>query len=88
MYLQGKEREVIKMVKYTDIVKCRIEFLKQFDTYIRDIIDDEGIFETWITIGLPDGYDENDLKEIALDNDSWLDIVSAFNTCCVMAGVI
>lgn len=76
------------MTKQTDITKCRIEFLKQFDYYIRNVIGDDEITEYWLMLGLPDGYDEEDLKEIALDDKEWLCIVQVFGNCCKMAGVI
>ena len=77
------------MTRQTDITKCRIEFLKQFDYYVRNIIgDDEITCDIWLMGGLPDGYDETDLKEIALDDKLWLDCVKCFNKCCKAAGVI
>ena len=82
------ESEVRKMTRQTDITKCRIEFLKQFDYYIRNIIGDEEITESWLMLGLPDDYDETDLKEIALDDELWLDCVKCFSFCCKAAGVI
>ena len=83
------EREVIKMIRQTDITKCRIEFLKQFDYYVRNIIGDDDITENWlIWVGLPNDYDETDLKEIALNDELWLDCVKCFSCCCKAAGVI
>lgn len=76
------------MIRQTDITKCRIEFLKQFDYYIRNIIGDEGIAEDWLAMGLPDGYDETDLKEIASSEELWYDCVKCFSWCCKAAGVI
>ena len=76
------------MIRQTDIIKCRIEFLKQFDCYIKNIIGDDEITEEWLIMGLPDGYDEADLKEIALDDELWLDCVKCFSFCCKAAGVI
>lgn len=76
------------MTKQIDITKCRMEFLKQFDYYIRNIIGDDDITDHWLMMGLPDGYDETDLKDIALDDELWLDCVKAFSACCKMAGVI
>lgn len=76
------------MIRQTDITKCRMEFLKQFDYHVRYIIGDDDITDHWLTLGLPDGYDETDLKEIALDDELWLDCVNAFKSCCNMAGVI
>lgn len=76
------------MVRQTDITKYRIKFLKQFDYYIRNIIGDEEITEVWLMLGLPDGYNEDDLREIALDDEMWLDCVNCFANCCRAAGVI
>ena len=77
------------MIKQTDITKCRIEFLKQFDYYVKNIIGDDDITENWsIWVGLPDDYDERDLKEIALNDKLWLDCVKCFSKCCKAAGVI
>ena len=87
MYIVN-EREVIRMTRQTDITKCRIEFLKQFDYYIRNTIGDDEITEEWLMMGLPDDYNEADLKEIALDDELWLDCVKSFSWCCKAAGVI
>ena len=76
------------MTRQTDITKCRIEFLKQFDYYVRNVIGDDDITEDWLEMGLPDGYNEDDLKEIALDDELWLDCVKSFSWCCKTAGVI
>ena len=76
------------MTRQTNITKCRMEFLKKFDCYIRNTIGDGGITEEWLMIGLPYGYDEDDLEEIALDDELWLDCVNYFARCCKAAGVI
>lgn len=76
------------MIRQIDITKCRIEFLKQFDYYVRNIIGDDEIIEIWLMMGLPDGSNEVDLKEIALDDELWLDCVNCFANCCKAAGVI
>ena len=77
------------MTRQTDITKCRIEFLKQFDYYVKNIIGDDDITENWLVwVGLPNDYDETDLKEIALNDELWLDCVKFFSCCCKAAGVI
>ena len=77
------------MTRQTDITKCRIEFLKQFDYYVKNIIGDDDLTENWlIWVGLPDDYDETDLEEIALNDELWLDCVKCFSCCCKAAGVI
>ena len=76
------------MIRQIDITKCRIEFLKQFDYYVRNIIGDDDITENWLRwVGLPDDYDETDLKEIALDDELWIDCVNCFSCCCKAAGL-
>ena len=77
------------MIRQIDITKCRMEFLKQFDYYVRNIIgDDEITCDIWFAEGLPDGYDETDLRENALDDELWLDCVNCFADCCRVARVI
>lgn len=77
------------MIKQTDITKCRIEFLKQFDYYVRNIIGDEEITcDIWLSCGVPDGADAIDLQEIAEDDELWLDCVECFKQCCKAAGVM
>lgn len=78
------------MTRQTDITECRIELLKQFDYYVRNVIGDDKItYNIWLVEGLPDGYDEIDLKEVvALDDELWLDCVNCFSKCCKAAGVI
>lgn len=61
---------------------CRIELLKQMDTYVRETIGDDEITELWLEEGLPDGYDQVDLMEIALDDEVWFWMVDAFRRCC------
>ena len=78
-----------RMTRQTDITKCRIEFLKQFDYYVRNTIGDDIITcDIWLAEGLPDGYDDDDLKEIAESDKCWLYCVEAFSKCCKAAGVI
>lgn len=76
------------MARQTDIIKCRIEFLRQFDYYIRNIIGDEEITEKWLILELPDGYYENELHFIATKEERWLNCVESFAECCRAAGVI
>lgn len=76
------------MTRQTDITKCRIEFFKQFDHYIRNVIGDDEITEGWLMLGLPDNYDEEDLEELALNDETWLYMIQVFANCCVAAGII
>jgi hypothetical protein len=70
------------------MTQYRVGFLREFDKYIRNEIGDEDIIEYWITAGVPDGFDEADLLDIAKDNEAWLDCVQAFSACCRMAGIL
>lgn len=77
------------MTRQTDIIKCRIEFLKQFDYYVRNTIgNDEITVYIWLAGGVPDGYTDEDLKEIATNDELWLECVECFAECCRIAGVI
>ena len=84
------EREVeLLMIRQIDITKCRIDFLKQFDYYVRNIIGDDDItVNIWLAGGVPDGYTDEDLKEIAIDDELWLDCVNCFAECCRLGGVL
>lgn len=77
------------IMKMTDEKKCRIEFLKQFDYYVRNTIGDDDItVNIWLAEGLADGYDDSDLEEIAESDELWLDCVNCFAECCKLAGVL
>ena len=77
------------MMRYAKDTTMRMEFLKQFDYYVRNIIgDDEITIDIWFADGVPDGYDESDLKEIAIDDNLWLECVECFAECCRAAGII
>ena len=69
------------MTKRIDLVLARMESLKQMDYYIKNVIGDDGVTEQWLMGGLPDGYDETDLKEIAMDDELWVDCVNCFARC-------
>lgn len=69
-----------------NLVELRMDFLVQFDHYIK-ALGDERIFEIWLMGGLPDGYDTADVREIAEDDELWLDCVKCFARCCRCAGV-
>lgn len=70
------------------IVEMRMDFINQFNHYIRNEIGDELITDMWLTCGLPDGADTAEIREIAEDEKLWLDMVTCFATCCKYAGKI
>ncbi len=72
-----------KIIDRSELVMYRKEFLKQMDDYVRDMIGDDDITtDIWFAGGVPDGYDEQDLIDIAEDDDLWLDTVNCFAKCC------
>ena len=71
-----------------EIVETRIYLTKEMDKFVRNKIDDEGIIECWLMCGVPDGADEADYREIAEDDELWLDIVKEFGRCCTLAGIL
>lgn len=68
------------MTKFGQTIQ-RINFLKEFDNYVRDDIGDDDVTEYWLAYGVPDGYSFDDLKEIAEDDNLWLSVVKAFSRC-------
>ena len=67
----------------TPIIAQRMNLLQQMDIYLRHNIQDEEILiDIWFVTGLPDGWQECDLYDIAEDEDLWLDAVKTFYRCC------
>lgn len=71
-----------------NIIRTRTVMLSQMDAIVRCDIGDESIIESWLMCGVPDGWDESDLIEIAEDDDEWRDVVGCFRRCCKRAGVL
>ena len=71
-----------------ELIKLRKKFLVDFDNFIRNKIEDEEILMSWLMCGLPDGWNEYDLIDIAEDEELWNDVVECFRRCCVRAGII
>lgn len=69
-------------------ISMRFNFLKQFRDYVFNEIGDEDIIEYWLMYGIPDGADDDELINIASDEDDWYNMVNAFAKCCKMAGVM
>ena len=71
-----------------DIIRTRTVILAQMDAVIHCDIGDEAISESWLMCGVPDGWDVEDLNDIAADDDSWNEVVECFVRCCKRAGII
>lgn len=63
------------MNKFT--IERRVSQLRAMDDFVRSCNDEELIF-VWLTYGVPDGWDESDLIEIASDEEMFTDCVKAF----------
>jgi hypothetical protein len=59
-----------------DIV-LRMNILGGMNEFVADI-GDEDILENWITYGVPDSATEDDLKEIAEDDECFADVCMCF----------
>lgn len=70
------------MSKLTEI---RVDFLKQFNHYVWNVLQDEEIIDYWLTEGIPDYFNYEDLVEIAEDDEEWRFICEVFGHCCKMA---
>lgn len=60
-----------------DIVLLRANLLGGMNSYIIEL-DDEDILEPWLMCGVPDGSTEEDLMEIAEDEEEFRSIVKEF----------
>lgn len=71
-----------------EIVEHRTYLAREMDKFIKNRVDDERIIDCWLMCGVPDGADETDYREIAEDDELWLDIVKEFTRCCTLAGIL
>lgn len=62
----------------TKLTEDRAEFLVMFDDYVREYVSDENYLDYWLQEGIPDGWTEDDLIEIAEDDELWLDVINTF----------
>lgn len=63
----------------TDNLILKMNILGGMDSYIREVIGNDDITDRWITYGLPDECDEDTLREIAEDDDSFINICNYWN---------
>ena len=61
-----------------ELVELRINFLWDFHKYIIEL-GDEDIYLAWIEEGVPDEPDEDIMREIAEDDEQWVDVVKVFS---------
>lgn len=61
-----------------EMIVLKMNLLGGMNAYIIES-GDESVWESWIMGGVPDGATEQDLLEIAKDEESWVD-------CCTLFG--
>lgn len=70
----------------SDLHILRMNILGGMNEYVREL-GDEVLWNAWI-FTFPDECDEEELAEIAGDDELWLDCINAFAYICKQAGVI
>lgn len=63
----------------TENLILKMNILGGMDSYIKEAIGDENIINRWLEYGLPDGCDEDTLREIAEDDDCFINICNYWN---------
>lgn len=61
-----------------EIQVLRANLLGGMDAYMREAVDDEEYLMSWLAYGVPDGADEDELMEIAEDEDEFCRIAKVF----------
>lgn len=67
-------------------IETRVEFLRKFDDFVTNEIQDEEIWLYWKAVGVPDEPDDEILEYIA--KEAWISVCEEFGKCCKMAGYI
>ena len=61
-----------------EIQVLRANLLGGMDAYVREVVDDEDYFMGWLELGVPDGAYEEELMEIAGDEEEFIRISEYF----------
>lgn len=67
-----------------DIILLKMNLLGGMDDYVRNVIGDDDITDFWNIYGVPDECDEQILREIAEDDNSFRDICKALANVLAM----
>ncbi len=62
-----------------EIQVLRANLLGGMDAYVREHLDDENYLMEWLELGVPDGADEEELMEIAGDEEEFNRITDIFS---------
>jgi methionine synthase II (cobalamin-independent) len=65
-------------VSREEFYNTRARLLKDMDKAVRDTVQTIEVFDMWLMCGVPDGADDTDFREIAEDDELWLDCVNTF----------
>ena len=63
-----------------EIQVLRANLLGGMDAYVREVVDDEDYFMEWLMLGVPDGANEEELMEIAGDEEEFNRISAYFGS--------
>jgi len=69
-------------VTHNDLIQLRKKLLKEMNTYIIEMGDEE-IWMDWIILGVPDAPSEDDYDFIAENDDEWNDVCGLFGRLAV-----
>lgn len=61
-----------------EFITYRMNLLKDMDKMVRTVALTHTVFDIWLMCGVPDGANDIDFKEIAEDDELWLDCVNTF----------
>ncbi len=62
----------------------RAKLGKEMDDYLRENINDEGLFwNIWAALGIPDGEADEDYEDLE-DDEFWTDCLEAFMRCVLL----
>lgn len=57
------------------LVEERVKILKRMDAVMRTVNDEEnGVFDIWLSAGVPDGADDSDYIDIADDDATYIEV--------------
>ena len=69
-----------------DDVMLKANIMGGMNEYIKNIGDDD-VYDIWISV-FPDCCDEEELMEMAKDEDTWLAVVNCFARCLKFADML
>ena len=69
-----------------EMVMLKANIMGGMNEYIKELGDDD-IWDIWIEV-FPDECSEEELMEMAKNNNIWLDVIKRFAYCCRIAGAI